>query len=160
MGRIRSKDRAVKKYCGLHSRIVTQRYKGRILNATKTKGGYLSVHLGVNKKKFNFLVHYLILKTFISERPEGYECCHNNGNPADNRLQNLRWDTHFNNNQDRKKHGNYPSGEKHPNYGKKMPDDLKARLLSIHQGRKASKETKEKMSLAQKERWEKIRVQK
>lgn len=41
------------------------------------------------------------------------ECCHNNGNASDNRLENLRWDTHYNNNQDRIRHGTYGRGESH-----------------------------------------------
>ena len=41
------------------------------------------------------------------------EACHNNGVASDNRIDNLRWDTHHNNNQDRKTHGTYAKGEKH-----------------------------------------------
>ncbi len=33
------------------------------------------------------------------------EGCHNNGNPADNRLSNLRWDTPANNCADKRRHG-------------------------------------------------------
>jgi hypothetical protein len=32
------------------------------------------------------------------------ETCHNNGNPADNRLENLRWDTHVANEADKRLH--------------------------------------------------------
>ena len=33
------------------------------------------------------------------------EVCHNNGRPADNRLENLRYDTPSNNNRDKVRHG-------------------------------------------------------
>lgn len=38
-------------------------------------------------------VHRLVLEAFVGPAPEGTECCHNDGNPANNRLINLRWDT-------------------------------------------------------------------
>jgi hypothetical protein len=39
--------------------------------------------------------------------PPGMEACHNNGDPTDNRLCNLRWDTHANNEADKIRHGTY-----------------------------------------------------
>jgi DNA-binding CsgD family transcriptional regulator len=50
-------------------------------------------------------IHRLVLEAFVGPRPEGTECCHNDGNPANNRLENLRWDTHRANMQDTIKHG-------------------------------------------------------
>jgi hypothetical protein len=38
-------------------------------------------------------IHVLVLTTFVGPRPDGHEGCHNNGEPSDNRLVNLRWDT-------------------------------------------------------------------
>lgn len=38
-------------------------------------------------------VHEIVLTTFVGSCPEGLEGCHKNGNPADNRLENLRWGT-------------------------------------------------------------------
>lgn len=57
---------------------------------------------GVHKTK---LVHHLVLITFVGERPEGAECCHNQNNPSNNNLVNLRWDTHLANVLDKEKHG-------------------------------------------------------
>lgn len=42
-------------------------------------------------------VHHLVLEAFVGPCPDGMEACHNNGNGLDNRLENLRWDTHDNN---------------------------------------------------------------
>lgn len=55
--------------------------------------------------KKNFLVHRLVLEAFVGPRPEGMFGCHNNGDPSDNRLENLRWDTPKNNSADMIRHG-------------------------------------------------------
>lgn len=40
------------------------------------------------------------------------ECCHNNGDPFDNHLSNLRWDTRKANAADSVRHGVVPRGSK------------------------------------------------
>jgi hypothetical protein len=159
LGNIRSKDRIVKKFSIFGNRIVGQFYEGRLLKPHNSKG-YKIVRLGYEKQKITVGVHRLVLMAFVGDCPEGMECCHNNGISDDNRIENLRWDTHKNNNKDRKRHGTYKTGKEHPMYGKKMSLDLKERLLKFHKGRKASEETKAKMTASQKARWEKIRVSK
>lgn len=59
------------------------------------------------------LVHSAMLTVFVGPRPRGMYACHNNGNPADNRLSNLRWDTPASNVYDRKTHGTDNSGSRH-----------------------------------------------
>ena len=51
---------------------------------------------------------------FVGPCPDGMEACHNDGNPANNNLENLRWDTHKSNMWDKIKHGTIIRGEKHP----------------------------------------------
>lgn len=41
------------------------------------------------------------------------EACHFDGNPANNRLENLRWDTRTNNHADKRAHGTLMAGERH-----------------------------------------------
>jgi hypothetical protein len=41
------------------------------------------------------------------------EACHENGDETDNRLENLRWDTHSANLLDKRRHGTMWCGEKH-----------------------------------------------
>lgn len=53
------------------------------------RSGHLYVAL--NKKKRQ--VHHLVLEAFGVDRPDGYECCHKDGNPKNNRLDNLEWGT-------------------------------------------------------------------
>jgi hypothetical protein len=58
------------------------------------------------------LIHRLILESFIGPCPEGMECCHWDGDTSNNRLDNLRWDTHKNNCQDQIRHGTTLRGDK------------------------------------------------
>lgn len=112
-GRIRVKDRIIVKKL-YHGGIAKQHYKQRILRpAKRTKYGHLSVTIGIDGVDYSVSVHTLILLAFVGPRPDGHEACHGNGEPSDNRPENLRWDTHLANNNDRKKHGRYASGEKH-----------------------------------------------
>lgn len=114
-GQIRVKDRVVLKYSNFAGKVVEQKYKGRLLKPCKSsKHGHLAVHLGVDGIKYNVHVARLVLEAFIGPCPDGMEACHSNGNASDNCVGNLRWDTHYNNNQDRVLHGTYLIGEKHP----------------------------------------------
>jgi hypothetical protein len=54
------------------------------------------------------------MEAFVNKRPEGMECCHEDGDPWNNALTNLRWDSKKNNSQDKFKHGTQKMGEKHP----------------------------------------------
>lgn len=75
-------------------------------------------------------VHRLILETFVGPCPDGMECCHNNGVAADNRLENLRWDTRSNNAKDGFRHGTkkkpFNLGEKH---GQAKLNELQVRVI-------------------------------
>lgn len=57
-------------------------------------GGVASTHIA----------SHLVMLAFVGERPQSLVVCHNNGNPTDNRLFNLRYDTQRNNQKDRSKH--------------------------------------------------------
>jgi hypothetical protein len=57
-------------------------------------------------------VHHLVLEAFIGPRPDGFEACHGNGDPTDNRVENLRWGTHEENHDDRAMHGTLNRGER------------------------------------------------
>ncbi len=70
------------------------------------------VGLWRNNKIQVFYPHKAVLEAFVGPRPQGMECCHNNGDPFDNRLENLRWDTPRNNQLDRIKHGTSNRGER------------------------------------------------
>ena len=114
LGRIRSKDRVILKRDRHTGSLMEQSYKGRILRCNKTdKTGHLHAHLGIDGKKISIAVHRLVLLAFHGAPGADQEGCHNNGVAWDNRPENLRWDTHYQNNQDRLAHGTYPSGDQH-----------------------------------------------
>lgn len=64
-------------------------------NFTNKKRGdkHLKVLLTVNRKSRGVYVHRLVMAAFVGPCPDEMEICHNNGDPTDNRLENLRYDT-------------------------------------------------------------------
>lgn len=71
----------------------------KILKATPTHYGYPEVCLR-NGRSRRWRVHQLVMLIFVGPCPEGLEVCHNDGDPLNNRLSNLRYDTHTNNMKD------------------------------------------------------------
>lgn len=103
--------------------------KGRVLKQRLNKGdGGLYVNLSVNSKQRVLQVHRLIAEAFYGPCPEGMECCHNDGDHINNKLNNLRWDTKANNELDKEKHGTRCRGDNHPT--SKLTDD-NVRLIKI-----------------------------
>jgi HNH endonuclease len=66
---------------------------------------YIKVHLKQDDEFITFFVHVLVLEAFVSPRPVGMHGCHNDGYGANNRLDNLRWDTPTENHYDRFRNG-------------------------------------------------------
>ncbi len=58
-------------------------------------------------KQKRLSIHRLILETFIGPCPLGMECRHLDGNPQNNKLNNLKWGTHSENSQDSIRHGTF-----------------------------------------------------
>lgn len=76
--------------------------KGKLLAPGRMPSGHLSVSLG---RRNSQCVHKLVLTAFVGPAPDGCECLHINGDPSDNRLQNLRWGTRSENIKDKTRHG-------------------------------------------------------
>lgn len=92
MGRIRSLDRMVRGVCHFTGKEFYRKVKGQILRPGRfCKCGHVSVVLGHGA--IGSPVHQLVMKTFVGEPPEGMEVLHENGDPTDNRLENLRYGT-------------------------------------------------------------------
>ena len=87
--------------------------KGGKLNPSSGPHGYQRVTLCKNGKVYFKSIHRLVLETFVGPCPKGMEACHNDGNPANNQLNNLRWDTHKENGKDMIRHETSPKGENH-----------------------------------------------
>lgn len=91
--------------------------KGKWLKPSDCGNGHLCVTLSVNGKKHKKYVHRLVLETYVGKCPKNMNCCHNDGDPANNNLSNLRWDTQKSNIRDAINHGvhkHYQPGEEHP----------------------------------------------
>lgn len=136
-GKVRSKARVVEKRSRWGG-VLRQFYKERLLKP-HIADGYALVHLGFDGKKVGISVHRMVAMAFHGPPPEGQECCHCDGNSLNNHASNLRWDTHFANNQDRKKHGNYPTGQDHPM--SKFSEDF---LAGVRSGRTGLREAMSK----------------
>jgi DNA-binding transcriptional regulator YiaG len=65
----------------------------RILRPSPNKAGYL----GVNLRNGYARIAPLAMRAFIGPCPGGMEVCHNDSNPRNNHVSNLRYDTHKNN---------------------------------------------------------------
>jgi len=83
------------------------------LSPTRNVSGHLKVGFYESGRTTFFYVHCLVLEAFTGPRPPGRDCCHNDGNPENNSLANLRWDTRRQNQLDTKKHGTWTNKRKH-----------------------------------------------
>ena len=91
---------------------------------------YLYVILYANTRKHTCKIHRLVLETYVGLCPEGMECRHLDGNPANNKLENLCWGTHAENMQDRILHGMGSRGEKHKEA--KLTEQQVRQIIYIH----------------------------
>jgi hypothetical protein len=97
-GRVRSLDRRVP----LRENW-TRFAPGRDLHLWKHPRGYLHVNIAGRTTP----VHRLVLEAFVGPAPEGTEGLHWNDDPADNRLQNLRWGSRPENEADKIRNGGH-----------------------------------------------------
>lgn len=86
------------------------------------------VNLSRDGKKTSRFIHRLVLEAFVGPCPKGLICCHNDGNQANNRVKNLRWDTYQSNADDSHRHGTRAIGSR-CNAKLSEPDVLEIRRL-------------------------------
>ena len=150
--------------------------KEKILKNTENSKGYLIVCLTKNEKRKQFKIHRLVAEAFIPN-PEDKPCIdHINTIKNDNRVENLRWVTNEENNNNpltkKKRNENYANfkgenhpmygrtGENHPMYGKHHSEETRKKMSKNHAnfkgenhpfyGEHHTEETKRKMSEAKK----------
>ena len=101
LGRVRSKDRSI---TVVNGRTAYQSFrKGRILKP----GTSLSGHKYVIVASAATTVHSIVAAAFIGPRPDGMETRHLNGDPSDNRPENLAYGTRSEKAEDSKRHGTH-----------------------------------------------------
>lgn len=87
---------------------------------------YLSVELRKNKNSYKKNIHRLLAQMFIPNPKNKPLVCHKNGNPRDNRIENLYWGTVQENASDRAKHGTENCGGKN---NKAKLNDMKVKVI-------------------------------
>lgn len=87
------------------------------------KNGYFKLKLFEKGVKKYCTVHHLVLLVFVGPKPNGMFGCHNDGNPQNNHVDNLRWDTPRSNSEDVIKHKSR-AGTKNPR-AKITEDDVR-----------------------------------
>lgn len=88
-GNVRSVDRVI-----IHPTFnAPTRIKGVRLKKFANDKGYLCFHASRNGKYRRVWIHRAVLEAFVELKPAGAVCMHLNNDPADNRLENLRWGT-------------------------------------------------------------------
>ena len=137
LGRVKSLERHCRKGGG-GWRTVPE----KILQPTRW-GRYWSVNLAALGKVRRRRVHELVLTAFVSQRPKGKQCCHNDGNVDNNELTNLRWGTKKENEADKIVHGTNNIGERNGN--SKLTDD---QVIQIYFSTKPHKDISEEFSVS------------
>jgi hypothetical protein len=95
LGRIRSKDRTIRRRCRW-GQMIDQRKAGRVLKPWADAGGYLVVYICFAGKRVATNVHRLVAIAFHGPA-EGRDVNHANGDKTDNRPDNLEWCSHAEN---------------------------------------------------------------
>jgi hypothetical protein len=106
-GRVKSLARRSHLYGGRY-----RNYPEVIRSQPTHREGYKLILLTRNRCRTMKRVHMLVLTAFKGPCPPGMVSCHNDGNPANNRLDNLRWDTQSSNIRDSVHHGRHVSTRK------------------------------------------------
>lgn len=139
-GRVRSLDRVV--FCVRNGRANPRRFKSRLLAKSSNKYPIVALSRPGRKPKC-YNVHSLVTLAFVGEPPTGLEVCHNDGDPHNNSLCNLRYDTRSSNSLDRHKHGTVRVRRGHQAYNSKLTPPMvkeirRSSLSSRNLGRKFS----------------------
>lgn len=94
----------------------------RLMSQSTNQRGYKFLNLGRNNTK---VVHRLVLEAFSGPCPDGMEARHLNGNPSDNRIENLAWGSAKENQADQYVHGTRVGGKDH-HWSKLGPSQVRA----------------------------------
>jgi hypothetical protein len=104
-------------------------YREKILRPAKNTGRSPLVTLCKNGLSRNYSVHKLVMEAFVGPLPSGMEICHNDGNGENNFVDNLRYDTHKNNEKDKIRHGTFLCGSKR--WNAKLDDNKIIEIIKL-----------------------------
>ena len=105
MGRVKSLGHVISRRNLLTGGRSHVRVADRLLKPQPQPSGHLYVKIG-HKPARHFRVHRLVALAFLGPCPSGMEVCHNDSDPTNNRVDNLRYDTRSGNRLDMVRKGN------------------------------------------------------
>lgn len=106
-GRVRTLPRVVRYRYGFRT------LPARIMRPAANKtSGHLHVILADGDRRKTARIHRLVAHAFIGPASSEMIVCHNDGDPQNNHVSNLRWDTHLSNSLDMVEHGRSANSEK------------------------------------------------
>jgi hypothetical protein len=104
-------DYEISNFGNLRKKLKNGEYRniqGSLLNRGE---GYKYFQINRNKKRINYLFHYLVAKVFIGDRPEGLIIDHIDRNSLNNHVNNLRYITQKENCRNTKRYKSHIEGE-------------------------------------------------
>lgn len=107
------------------------RVKERILKSAVHPAGHRHLNLLINGKRYTRKVHHLVMEAFVGPRLHGLGVRHLNGNPSDNRLDNLAYGSQLDNMADTKRHDRTTKGERNAQAKLKESQVLEIKLSSL-----------------------------
>jgi hypothetical protein len=93
-------------------RLYSLHQSGRLVLGMPMDHGYRVLKVRDKERRGHLATHCMVLEAFVGPRPsEIHEGCHNDGNPENCHVDNLRWDTPKGNAADRVRHGTSMRGK-------------------------------------------------
>jgi hypothetical protein len=71
-----------------------RRRNGKVLKCSRHSAGYRYFQLQRNDRRVNYMVHHLVARNFIGERPQGLIIDHIDRDRTNNHIDNLRYTTY------------------------------------------------------------------
>lgn len=130
-GHVRSMPRYIQQR-NRWDQIILRSYEGRLIVPEITERGYRRIKLHRLGQTCRTSAHRLVAQTYIGPAPDARsQACHNDGNPANNWVGNIRWDSPAGNIADRVAHGrDFNANKTHcPRKHDLRPPNLKVRLF-------------------------------
>lgn len=93
------------------------------------KGRYYFYCMVFPRRPGGDFVQYYVADAFLGPRPTGLQVCHCNGNPLDNRVGNLRYDTPAGNGADTVRHGRSQRGVR--NFHAKLSEEQVLEIVKL-----------------------------